>query len=99
SKADLVGKQAHYLYLRAQNIVMCRFPEREHRYTDIVMGPTLVGRRDLFLENRFADRTQGEDTELQQRLMAAGARIYSADRFNFVQVRGNHAHTWSIDDD
>lgn len=99
SKAELVGKQAHYLYLRRQNIVMCRFPEREHRYTDIVMGPTLIARRELFLENQFAARTRGEDTELQQRLIAAGARIYSADRFNFVQVRGNHAHTWSIDDD
>lgn len=99
SDADLVGKQAHYLHLRGRNIVMCRFPEREHRYTDIVMGPTLMGRRDLFIEHPFAARTQGEDTEFQQRLLAAGARIYSADRFNFVQVRGDHAHTWSVDDD
>ncbi|PCC52759.1 glycosyltransferase [Brevibacterium aurantiacum] len=98
SGADLVGKQAHYLYLTSRDIVMCRFPEREHRYTDIVMGPTLMGRKALFTENRFADRTQGEDTELQQRIVAAGARIYSADRFNFVQVRGDHEHTWSIRD-
>lgn len=99
SDADLVGKQAHYLYLRSRNIVMCRFPEREHRFTDLVMGPTLLGRRDLFIKHKFARRTQGEDTELQQRLVASGARIYSSDRFNFVQIRGDHAHTWSIDDD
>lgn len=98
SGADLVGKQAHYLYLTSRNILMCRFPEREHRYTDLVMGPTLMARKDLFTEHPFADRTQGEDTELQQRFVAAGARIYSADRFNFVQVRGDHKHTWSIHD-
>ena len=99
SDADLVGKQAHYLHLKGRNIVMCRFPEREHRYTDIVMGPTLMGPRELFLEHPFANKTRGEDTELQQRLVTAGARIYSADRFNFIQVRGDHAHTWSVDDD
>lgn len=99
SDADLVGKQAHYLHLKGRNIVMCRFPEREHRYTDIVMGPTLMGRRELFLEHPFAKRTHGEDTEFQQRLVNAGARIYSADRFNFVQVRGAHDHTWSVDDE
>lgn len=99
SGADMVGKQAHYLYLRNRNIVMCRFPEREHRFTDLVMGPTLMARRELFLENPFAERTLGEDTDLQRRIVAAGGQIYSADRFNFVQVRSDHSHTWSVDDD
>lgn len=99
SDAELVGKQAHYLYLRNRDIVMCRFPEREHRFTDLVMGPTLMGRKDLLQRFPFADRTLGEDTELQRRLVAAGARIYSADRFNFVQVRESHGHTWNVNDD
>ncbi len=98
SNADLVGKQAHYLHIRGRDIVICRFPEREHRFTDLVMGPTLMTHRSTLLDNPFAERTLGEDTELQQRLVASGARIYSADRFNFVQVRGDHAHTWSVDD-
>ncbi len=78
---------------------MCRFPEREHRYTDLVMGPTLMARRDLFLDHPFAERTLGEDTDLQRRIVADGGRIYSADRFNFVQVRGSHSHTWTVGDD
>ncbi len=98
SNADLVGKQAHYLYLQARDVVICRFPEREHRYTDLVMGPTLVARKEILKEFRFAERTLGEDTELQQRLVASGARIYSSDRFNFVQVRAGHSHTWTVDD-
>ncbi|WP_166969644.1 glycosyltransferase family protein [Brevibacterium atlanticum] len=99
SNAELVGKQAHYLHIRGRDIVIRRFPEREHRFTDLVMGPTLMTYRSTLLDNPFAERTLGEDTELQQRLIADGARIYSADRFNFVQVRGDHAHTWSVDDD
>ncbi|WP_257943854.1 glycosyltransferase family protein [Brevibacterium aurantiacum] len=99
SKADLVGKQAHYMHLRGRNMVICRFPEKEHRYTDLVMGPTLMGRRETFLQIPFSDRTLGEDTDLQQRLVSEGARIYSADRFNFVQVRGTHNHTWTVEDD
>ena len=99
SNADLVGKQAHYLHLRNREIVMCRFPEREHRYTDIVMGPTLMGRKELFRRFPFANRTLGEDTDLQHRIVADGARIYSADRFNFVQIRDCHSHTWDVDDE
>lgn len=99
SNADIVGKQAHYMHLRGRNIVMCRFPEREHRFTDLVMGPTLVSQREVFRELSFAQRTLGEDTDFQKRAVAAGARIYSADRFNFVQVRGSHEHTWSVDDE
>ena len=99
SNAELVGKQAHYLHLRNRDIVMCRFPEREHRYTDIVMGPTLMGRRELFRRFPFANRTLGEDTDLQRRIVADGARIYSADRFNFVQIRDSHSHTWDVDDE
>ena len=99
SAADLVGKQAHYLHIRGSDIVICRFPEREHRFTDLVMGPTLMARKSTLLEHPFAERTLGEDTDLQKRLVAAGARIYSADRFNFVQVRGSHSHTWTVEDD
>ena len=98
SSADLVGKQAHYLHMRGSDIVICRFPEREHRYTDLVMGPTLMAHKSTLLEHPFAERTLGEDTDLQRRLVAAGARIYSADRFNFVQIRGSHSHTWNVED-
>lgn len=98
SAADLVGKQAHYLHMRGSDIVICRFPEREHRFTDLVMGPTLMAHKSTLLEHPFAERTLGEDTDLQKRLIAADARIYSADRFNFVQVRGSHSHTWAVED-
>ena len=46
----------------------------------------------------FADRTRGEDTQFLRDAVAAGAEIYSADRFNFVQVRGSWGHTWTVSD-
>lgn len=98
SAADMVGKQAHYLYLTSSNIVMCRFPEREHRFTDLVMGPTMTAARQVFEGLQFAKLRRGEDTDLQKRLVANGGTIYSADRFNFLQVRTDHAHTWQVDD-
>lgn len=98
SHADLVGKQAHYLHLRGKNIVMCRFPEREHQYTDLVMGPTMMARRELFINQKFSPLPTGEDTDFQKRLVSDGGQIYSADRFNFIQVRSSHSHTWKVSD-
>lgn len=95
SGADLVGKQAHYMYLEGSNRTLLRMPDREHRFTDLVMGPTMLGTRELWKELEFADLRRGEDTDFQRRASAAGARIYSADRFNFMQMRSAvQGHTW-----
>lgn len=100
SGADLVGKQARFLYLASRNATVLQYPHHEHRWTDLVGGPTMVAPRHTFTEHPFEDRTLGEDTTFQRSLLAAGGRIYSADRFNFIQVRGgSHAHTWSTEDE
>lgn len=98
SKADIVGKQAHYMHLRSSNATVLRFGSREHRYTDFVMGPTIVARRSLVLELPFPALGLGEDTGFLRQAAAAGKRIYSADRFNYFQVREATGHTWQVDD-
>ena len=40
SGAKGVGKQARHMYLGAQDVTIVRFPTREHRYTDLVIGAT-----------------------------------------------------------
>ncbi|WP_213283302.1 glycosyltransferase [Cellulomonas hominis] len=98
--ADLVGKQAHHVHLRRSGATVLRFGDREHRYTDLVAGPTIVCRREVAAAARFPEVARGEDTGMLRRVVAAGGRVYSADRFNFVQVRsGRDAHTWQITDD
>ena len=98
SGAEIVGKQAHYLYAASQDATVLRFEDMEHRYTDFVMGPTIVGRREVFERIPFQPRTAGEDTAFLSAAVAAGYRIYSSDRFNFRQYRGVEGHTWSVTD-
>lgn len=100
SGARVVGKQAHYMHLEASDATVLRFAEREHRYTDFVMGPTIVAAREVALEHRFAPVGRGEDTQFLSDVVSAGERVYSADRFGFVQVRkaAPGTHTWSVSD-
>ena len=95
SGASVVGKQAHHMYLEALDATILRFPEREHRFTDLVMGPTIVTHRDVALAHPFADVWRGEDTGFLRDVVASGLAVYSADRFNFVQMRHTSVrHTW-----
>lgn len=98
SGADVVGKQAHYMYISDSNATLLRFPEREHRFTDLVMGPTITGTRDLFLDNRFAPISRGEDTAFLRGVSEGGGSIYSADKYNYAQFRGSLDHAWTVSD-
>lgn len=98
SGADLVGKQAVYVSLEESSIIALKNSVKEHRWTDFVAGPTLFGPRSTFETHRFEDRTNGEDSAFLSSLVKAGKRIYSADRFNFLQVRGKTNHTWGSKD-
>lgn len=95
SGADVVGKQAHHMYLEAHDLTIVRFPEREHRYTDFVMGPTIMTRHEVALANPFRDVPRGEDTAFLRDVVVNGGSVYSCDRFGFVQMRHATAtHTW-----
>lgn len=98
TQADVVGKQASYLYVESFDATLLRFEEKEHRWTDFVLGPTLMARREVFEAHPFRDRTTGEDTGFLQDVVDGGGRIYATDRFNFRQFRGGHGHTWTISD-
>ncbi|WP_026041097.1 glycosyltransferase family protein [Arthrobacter sp. TB 23] len=97
SGSDIVGKQAHYMYLEASNATLLRFPEKEHRFTRMVMGPTLMGKRDIFTGRPFEAVSRGEDTGFLQSLVEEGGSVYAADRFNYFQHRRNHGHTWNVE--
>lgn len=99
SGAEVVGKQAHHVYLEAHDATILRNADREHRFTDFVMGPTIVVRRETAAAVRFAETSTGEDTGFLRGAVEAGARVYSADRYGFIQVRsGGGKHTWTVTD-
>ncbi len=98
SAADIVGKQAHYMHLETSNAAILRNASMEHRFTDFVMGPTIMARKDIMLSHPFPHLGVGEDTGFLRTAAAAGRSIYSADRFNYFQVRTGTGHTWQVDD-
>lgn len=98
SGADIVGKQAHYVHLQQSQANIVRFADKEHRYTDFVMGPTIMAPRRVFLDNPFAPLSLGEDTAFLQTAQQQGMTTYSSDRFNYLQVRGGSQHTWQVSD-
>ncbi len=98
SGADVVGKQAHFVHLVASKVTALRFAHREHRYTDFVMGPTIVTSAETARRIPFPEVGLGEDSGFLKSVGESGGRIYSADRFGFVQVRGGSAHTWNASD-
>jgi hypothetical protein len=101
SRADVVGKHAHYMYLEGADATLLRFPWMEHRFTDRVMGPTITADRDQFLEHPFPDVSRGEDTGFLEAVSQAGGKIYGTDRYNFTQVRTARAdhHSWNAADE
>nr|WP_232958482.1 glycosyltransferase [Corynebacterium meridianum] len=98
SGADVVGKQAHYMWIEASDCTSIVSPEREHKNTQFVAGPTIVTWRSTALATPFADLDKGEDTQFLKDIVDSGGAIYSADRYNFVRVRGSHGHTWNLSD-
>lgn len=96
SGAAVVGKQASYLYQEDSDELILRKKWREHLWTDMVLGATLVTRRETFDSIKFRDLEHGEDTQFLKDVVESGGKIYSADRFNYIQVRGIGKHTWSV---
>lgn len=96
--ADLVGKASLYFYLASHDLIVHRWPHREHVWHPFVSGSTLVGWRRTFEESPFRDRTAGEDSEFLIDVQAKGKHVYAADSFNYLCMRGASTHTWNIAD-
>jgi hypothetical protein len=97
--AGLVGKGAHYCEMRTHGVTLLRFPHLEHTEAELVQGGTILADGDMLRKLRFADLPRAVDSDLLQRTLREGIGIHSADRFNFVSVRGDReAHTWKVSD-
>jgi 2-polyprenyl-3-methyl-5-hydroxy-6-metoxy-1,4-benzoquinol methylase/spore maturation protein CgeB len=97
--AGLVGKGAHYCEMRTHGVTLLRFPHLEHTEAELIQGGTILADGDVLRKLRFADLPRAVDSDLLQRALRENAGIYSADRFNFVSVRGDReAHTWKVSD-
>lgn len=99
SRADLVGKKAIYVWLAKRGKMVLRNENGEHAWEDGVSGATFFAPLDLFREYQFGPVNRGEDSDLLNRLLADGKKIYSSDRFNFILNRHIRQHAWTVDED
>lgn len=98
--AGIVGKWAHYVWLRSTGAVVLRYPDAEHRYERRIQGGSMLFAGDVARQVRFSDIPRAVDSDILDRSMTEGVRVYSGDRYNYVSVRGDdrHSHTWTVTD-
>ena len=87
SDAEVVGKGMHFLYLESSDTTALFEWTSEHTFMSFVRSATLFIRADVVREIPFDSISMREGTNFQRAAARAGCRIFSADRFNFVQVR------------
>ena len=88
--ADIVGKGLYFVYFEASDTTALREAIPEHTLTSsaVTTGGTLFVQTEVTREIPFGSISLKEDTNFQRAAIQAGCRVYSADRFNFVRVRG-----------
>src|SRR5690625_7850981 len=88
------------MHLRGSGATLLRFPEREHRFTDFVMGPTLMGHRDVMRSHPLEARNRGEDTHFLSDPSASQCSVFSCDSFTVAQIRADpkSEHTRAVGD-
>lgn len=99
SQADVVGKLAHYMHFTSNKANVLRMQHLEHTFSRTVMGPTITARREVFEAHPFEALNRGEDTAFLKAVTTAGRSIYSADRYNFCQMRSSAGHTWDVSEE
>jgi hypothetical protein len=94
--AGVVGKHTYYGHLLETDEYVLRFPGHEFSYSSTLAGGTLVIDRDRVGDQRFRDISIGEDRAFIVDCHRRGISTFSADRFGFLQARGND-NTWATD--
>ncbi|WP_151733227.1 glycosyltransferase family 2 protein ['Paenibacillus yunnanensis' Narsing Rao et al. 2020] len=100
SRAAIVGKRAHFMYLAGRKQLLLRYKARSGRYVDQVQGATLLAKREVLEQVRFPELDRGECVKFCTRAQAKGYRIYAGSPWHFLAIRSGKAgeHTWKISD-
>ena len=100
TNADIIGKRAHYMYLKGSKTLILRFPHDANRSVTQLPGATLLFKRNVFNHVEFPDQSVGEDDLFCIRGKKKGYKVYSAGKYHFVAIRRKNSskHTWIISD-
>lgn len=97
ARAGVVGKHSYLASVEKLNTTFLRFPGHEFVYTSFLAGGTLVIDRKATDGISFPHRSVGEDTGFLAECRRRGIDVFSADRFNYLQHRGDD-NTWKVDE-
>lgn len=100
TKADIVGKRAHYMYLNDKKLLLLRYLRMENKYVTNVQGATLLVKRKVFHKISFPDQNRGECVKFCADCAAHGFKIYAGNKYNFAAIRRKNSkdHTWIVSD-
>lgn len=100
TKADIVGKRAHYMYLNDKKLLLLRYLRMENKYVTNVQGATLLIKRKVFDQISFPNRNRGECVKFCADCAAHGFKIYAGNKYNFAAIRRKNSkdHTWIVSD-
>lgn len=100
TKADIVGRRAHYMYLIGKKLLLLRYRDKENKYVSLVQGATLLVKRRVFNQVAFPNQNRGECVKFCSASSAKGFTIYSGNKNNFIAMRRRNSkdHTWIVSD-
>lgn len=101
SGAEVIGKDSHYAYVESMDATYLIREGRDCRYSDFIIGASLIIKRSVFEKVTFHNKNRGEDSQFLSDCNAAGIEIYSSDKYNYITIRSKDIknHTWQIEDE
>ncbi len=98
--ADIVGKSCRFIYFLDISTLGFHEASPQFSYVPYVIGATMIVRKEVFNYIKFRDITIGEDSEFQKDCQAAGQKVFSVDKYNYVTIRhhSSEPHTNPLDD-
>ncbi|OAE40674.1 hypothetical protein A7J57_10470 [Agrobacterium tumefaciens] len=100
-EASIVGKKEVIVYLEHIDKSLVRMKGERGKFVDMVAGPTLLIRREVFEDVKFHHVNRGEDSGFLQACRKNGLKIFASDSSNFLYYRTNASghHTWVASDE
>lgn len=86
SQAEIVGKATYYTYLKGSKVLLIQSPNRENRYVNSLLESAMIVKKEVFNKVKLTDSTANEFPTFFEDCIKNGCKIYSADRFNFVNI-------------
>jgi len=87
SKAEIVGKCTYYTYLKVPKVLLVQSPDKENRYVNSLPESAMIVKKEIFNKIKLGDTNSNVFPAFFANCLKSGFKIYSADRFNFVDIK------------